>query len=271
MIFVLAKKAQMGVSKFLDLAGQHSTWYYLLAAVLLGTVLQALCIGGLYFFKQSGEKRANVLYGLLLLAMGSTLLHYVLLMVGAPQRFPVLHFLPLYFTLSFPPLLFYHIKINLYPEYRFRLTDAKHWVLPLGQFLYFVILFFSPLPGKADLGRQFYNPFYGALETALYLATFFLYLYFGRRYLVEKRTHLRSKREAQLVRYLRRLVQVLFLLFCAHAVFVLTDFISYEFLQVNLRAVKPYAALGILSFAAMLAWLGIYGFQVLVWGRKVLR
>jgi hypothetical protein len=29
--------------------------------------------------------------------------------------------------------------------------------------------------------------------------------------------------------------------------------------------------LGILSFAAMLAWLGIYGFQVLVWGRKVLR
>jgi hypothetical protein len=261
----------MGVSKFLDLAGYHSIWYYLLAAVLTGTVLQALCIGGLYFFKQSGEKRANVLYGLLLLAMGCTLLHYVFLMIGLPQRFPGLHFLPLYFTLSFPPLLFYHIKINLYPEYQFRLTDAKHLVLPLGQFLYFAIVFLSPLSGKADLGRQFYNPFYGALETALYLATFVSYLYFGRRYLVEKRTHLRSKREAQLVRYLRRLVQVLFLLFCIHAAFVLTDFISYEFLQVNLRAVKPYAALGILSFAAMLAWLGIYGFQVLVWGRKVLR
>jgi len=33
--------------------------------------------------------------------------------------------------------------------------------------------------------------------------------------------------------------------------------------------VKPYVALGMLSFAALGYWMGTYGFQVLFWGRKV--
>ncbi|MBK8654343.1 MAG: hypothetical protein IPN20_10655 [Haliscomenobacter sp.] len=82
---------------------------------------------------------------------------------------------------------------------------------------------------------------------------------------------MRTSRDTQLVRYLSKLVQVLFILFCVHTVFVLTDFISYELMHINLRAVKPYAAFGILSFAALVLWLSTYGFQVLVWGRKVLK
>lgn len=62
---------------------------------------------------------------------------------------------------------------------------------------------------------------------------------------------------------------MLFFLFVIHAVFVITDFICYEFLGINLRSVRPYVALGMLSFAALAFWLGTYGFQVLVWGRKV--
>jgi len=50
---------------------------------------------------------------------------------------------------------------------------------------------------------------------------------------------------------------------------VVSDFVAYEFLQVNMRAFKPYAALGVLSFTALVLWVGTYGFQVLLWGRRV--
>jgi hypothetical protein len=63
---------------------------------------------------------------------------------------------------------------------------------------------------------------------------------------------------------------VAFYVFCIHTFFVLSDFLSYQFWDINLRSVRVFAALGILSFAGILFWLGVYGFQILLWGRKVL-
>jgi len=259
----------MGMTRFLDLPGVHSIFYYLLLFVVGAVALQVVVTGGLFFFKRSGEMRANACFGAMLIAFGLTQGHYIFLITGLSQRFPLLSVLPIYYTLSFPPLLFYYIKLSLYPAYRFRWTDAKHFVFPLGQFLFFLLLAISEPP--VLLERELFNPFYGGIETALYLGTFFSYLYFGHRFIREKREHLRLGGGARLIRYLDKLVRVLFFLFCIHAVLVASDFVSYEILQLNLRFFKPFAAVGILSFAAIGLWLGIYGFQVLVWGRKVLR
>ena len=121
------------------------------------------------------------------------------------------------------------------------------------------------------LDRNFFNPFFGAIEQALYLTTFFAYLYFSYRYIRRKTGQVKDQREAKKVLYLRILVRILFFLFCVHSVFVLSEFLSYELLNINLRVVKPYVALGALSFAALIYWLGIYGFQVLFWGRKIFK
>ena len=243
--------------------------YYLLLLVLMIGVLQALSIGTLFFFKSSGERRANYFYGWLLITFGLTLLHNVLLISGMLQRYPWLSFLPLYYTLAFPTLLFYYVKLNLYPAYHFIWSDIKHFILPVGQFLFFIFLLLTSASYRAPLQRHFFNPFFGALEQLLYLTTFFAYLYFSRRYILQKRREIHTRIEARRILYLRILIRVLFVLFCIHTVFVVADFICYEFFGVNLRVVKPYAALGVLSFAALLFWLGIYGFQVLFWGRRV--
>mgnify|MGYP006266348627 CR=1 FL=1 len=250
-------------------AEEHSIFFYLLLLVLLVGVLQAMIIGGLFFLKRSGDKRANVFYGLLLITFGFTVFHYMLLFVNAYESYPTLHFLPIYYTLSFPTLLFFHIKLNLYPSYRLRLTDIKHFLLPVGQLVFFLTLFFSAVEYKSEIDRWFYNPFYGAFEQFLYLTTFFAYMYFSWRYVQQKKGEVRHRGEAKKVIYADKLLRVLFVLFCVHTFFVLGDFISYEFLHINLRAVKPYAAMGVLSFVALLFWLGAYGFQVLLWGRKV--
>ena len=124
---------------------------------------------------------------------------------------------------------------------------------------------------KSQFGRHFYNPFYGAFEQFLYLSTFFAYMYFAYRYIRQKRRHIKDGIEAKKILYLKYLVQILFVLFFVHSVFVVWDFFSYEFLNINLRTVRPYAALGALSFAALLFWLGIYGVQVLLWGKRLFK
>ncbi len=255
---------------FLDI-GEKSMFFYLLVLVLALTVVQNLTVGSLFFLKRSGSRLANIFYGLLLIAFGLTLLHNILDFSGLYEHFPGLKFFPLYYTLAFPTLLFYYVKLTLYPAYRLRWTDAKHFVLPVFQFLFFLSMFFMPVSFKSEWGRQFYNPFYGAFEQFLYLTTFIAYLYFSHRYIREKRLAIqhRKSRELKKVLYLRTLIRVLFVLFVIHFVFVVTDFICFEFLNINLRSVKPYVALGMLSFAALAIWLGTYGFQVLVWGRKV--
>ncbi len=249
--------------------GERTIYFYILLVVLMICIAQGLVFGFLFFLKRSGEKRANHFYGLLLITFALTLLHQVFFVTRFYDHYRSLAFLPIYYTLALPILLFFHVKLNLYPAYRLRWTDLKHFILPIGQFLFFCVVFFSTLEYKSQIDRSFYNPFYGAFEQFLYLLTFFAYLYFSYRYIRQKRRQLRTSKEAKQVWYLQYLIQIFFLLFCIHAAFVVGDFITYELLQVNLQDVKIYAGMGIFSFAALLFWLGIYGFQVLFWGRRV--
>lgn len=251
--------------------GPHTIWFYVLIVALLAGVAQSVSVGGLFFLKSSGEKRANACYGALLIFMGLTLLHNVLLLSNVFVRHPQLQFLPIYFTLSFPPLLFYYVKLTLYPAYRLQRSDIKHFILPLGQWLFFIAIFFNLVTYKGTPGRYFYSPFYGALEHLLYIFTFFAYLYFAYRYIRHREREGRRSEVARQVFYLKTLVKFLFILFCIHTGFLVSDFIVYEVFDINLRAVKLFAGMGALSFAALVFWSGTYGFQVLLWGRRVFR
>lgn len=250
---------------------EHSLFFYLLLLLLTAGVGQGLIIGVLFFARRFGIRQANFFFGLLLITFSLTLLHNTLTIANFFAAYPAWKFLPIYFTLSFPTLLFYHVKLELYPSYRLRATDIKHFILPAGQFLFFVFMFLTAVEFKRNFDRHFFNPFYGATEHLLYLTSFFAYLYFGYRYVRQKRKTVRDRVEAKKVLYLKTLLQFLFILFCIHAVFVVSDFVIYEIFGINLRTVKSYAAFGVLSFAALVYWLGIYGAQVLVWGRKVFR
>lgn len=249
--------------------GEHSIFYYLLMLLLILGVLQGLAIGFLFFFKKSGIIKANFFYGLLLLAFSLTLAHNILTITGIFVEYPELKFLPIYFTLSLPPLFFFHVKLDLYPNYHLRWSDSKHLILPVGQVLFFLFLFLCTVEYKTTVERSFYNPFFGATEHFLYLTTFFLYLYSAYRYIRYKQLQGKHKFQSKRISYLKVLIKVFLVFFIVHTVFLVSDFVSYEFLNINMRSSKIFAALGALSFGALVVWLGIYGFQVLIWGRKL--
>ena len=138
----------------------RSIFFYLLILILALAVLQALFIGGLFFLKRSGEKRANFFFGALLITFGLTLLHNILDLTGFFDMHQRWYSFPIYYTLAFPTLLFYYVKLNLYPTYRFRWTDLKHFILPIFQWLFFVGAFLMTTKDQFELDRNFYNPFF---------------------------------------------------------------------------------------------------------------
>lgn len=247
----------------------HSIFFYLLIGLMAVGVLQSLFIGSLFFLKGSGERRANAFYGVLLITIGLTLLHNVFILTDFYKLYPRFNFLPIYYTLAFPILLFYYVKLTLYPAYKFRFSDIKHFILPVGQLVFFLVTFSRSTEIKSQVDRYFYNPFYGGFEQFLYLVGFFAYMYFAYRYIRRKRKQTQDKKHIKAIKYLNKLLQVLFLLFIVHTFMVVSDFISFEFFRVDLRDSKVYAGLGVFSFVALVYWLSIYGFQVLFWGRKV--
>ena len=216
----------------------ESLLFYLFLLVLGFGVLQAVFIGGLFFFKRTGEKRANAFFALLLITFGLTLLHNIFIVTGFYQTYQRFYFLPIYYTLAFPVLLFFYVKLNLYPKYKLRLSDAKHFILPIGQWVFFTILFLTTIDYKSQIDRNFFNPFFGAFEQFLYLTTFFAYMYFAYRYVQQKRKNLSNPREAKKVLYLKKLLQVLFVLFFVHSIFVLADFISFRSVLTVLQFVQ---------------------------------
>lgn len=255
-------------------SADRTIYFYLLVGLLSAVMCYVLTIGVLFLLKRSGDRRANVFYSVLLVAFGLTMLHNILNFMGVYSHYPWLKFLPIYLTLSFPPLLFYYVKLSLYPRYELRWTDAKHFLLPLGQIIYFWILFLAPVTYKAGIDRSFYNPFFGAAEQGLYLLGVYAYLYFAYRYVRHRQLELKKRnlpREQLAVAYLRVFLRVLLALFLIHTILVVADFIYFNAFAIDFRTVKPYVAFGMLSFAALGVWLGTYGFQVLFWGRRIFK
>jgi len=232
------------------------------------TIGAALVIGALFFRKESGDIRANRLYGALLILGGLTQLHFALDFGGYLEEYPRLAYLPIYFSLWLPVLLFSHVKISLYPRYSFRWSDMKHLSLPIGQTIYFVCIWLVPA-FRYEGGRYFYNPFYGGLEQALFLAGWPLYVFFSVLYMRRKRARMARRSLPRLLWYIRKLLKGVLLFILAYAILSLADFLALKYLMADLREQYWYAGAQALSFTVLLLWLCVYGGQVLVWGRKL--
>jgi len=233
-------------------------WFVLLT--LIGGAIGGLAVGGYYLLRERADKRPDLFFSALLICLSLTLVHNLLFHTKIYTAHPEWLFLPLYFTLAFGPLWFFFVKMKLFPHYKFRWTDTKHLALPIFQFLYFIVMFFNP--EKEAIGRQFWSPFFGAMEMLLYIGSFFSSLYFGYRYLRFKRakTHREVKSfERTQVAWIQRMSKVLFILFFFNASYIFTDFLSFELFGINLHLVKGFTYIGSLSFSSILAWLAFNG------------
>ncbi|HMR42980.1 MAG TPA: hypothetical protein PKC40_04065 [Saprospiraceae bacterium] len=236
--------------------------WWLVLLLLVGGVAGGLFVGGYYLLRETADKRPDWFFGMLLITLSFTLFHNFLIHLNIFTERPGWLFLPVYFTLSLGPLLFFFVKIKLYPAYQIRFSDAKHLILPAAQFLYFCYMFLQPAAYRQEVGREFYSPFYGGVEMLLYIGGFWAYHYFAYRYIRSKSLQNKNPQvpaAALQVAWLKRMVKVLFVLFFLNAAYILTDFFSYEIFGLNLHLLTGFGHVGSLSLASMLYWLTFNG------------
>lgn len=220
-----------------------------------------------FLFRLSNNKRADYFQSVFHFAFALTCLHLIFIVQGIYSNYKSLLFLPVYNTLSLGPFLFYSIKLRLFPSYRFVPSDAKHFILPIGQFLYFSLMFLFTSPEfRYSLGRKFYSPFYGGLEMAIFIITFNIYMAAAYRFIRFRIARDFSKHhdwDWHQTLQLRRMIRVLFILFFFNSVYILTDFIMYELLRLNMHNFRGFTRSGEIVFATMAIWIGWMGFVIL--------
>ncbi len=236
--------------------------------LLAACILLNLVAGLLFLLRKNENKKADYFFAAWQFAFALTATHEVLVLQDIYREHPQYLFLPVYFTLSLGMPLFFSIKLRLFPAYKFVASDIKHFILPVGQFLYFLLLFsFTDTAFRQNVGRKLYSPFYGGLEMGFYIATFYFYLFGAYRYLRYKVAALRHSDAGWPLNealQLRRLIRVMLVLFWINSAYIVADFVMYELLHLNMHNFRGFTNFGDLSFALMAGWAGWMGAVLLL-------
>ena len=236
----------------------------IVSLLLVLAILAGWAMGWVFFLRQRGNRKANIQFGLLMLLFSLCVLDNLLAHAGIFYPYQEKYFVPIWYTWSLGPLLFFSVKFTLYPAYEFRFTDAKHFLLPLAQALFYWTLFAST-PGNQDrVWDHFIAPFFKTFEGIGYVILLFSYLALSYRYVKYKQAVARRKGyfwEYSKSIWLQWTLKLLFVLAVGNTSYIVMDFVAYNFLGLNLYSVKGFSYLGDLSFAAMLFWLASRGTQ----------
>ncbi len=229
---------------------------------LVAALLQSLLIVGAfgtafgYFTKRSGNRSSNIFFALLLVAFALSIGSLVFEHLGLPAKHPSLRFVPLWFTWTIGPAWFFYVKFSVFPSYQWRWTDAKHFVMPAGQAVYYTAVFFG------GLGEIVPETIFGfratTLDEVIFLLSVFGYLFASYRYLRYKARKIGEQRlrwDYWKVKLLRRSQRVLFVLLTFNFIFVVFNFTTVQQSGVGLLHLRGFYASSSLSFGLILLYL----------------
>ena len=177
---------------------------------------------------------------------------------------PRWYFLPVWFSLSFGPAIFYAVKFRLFPAYRLRGTDLKHFLFPVIQLLFFVWFLFISDRAKTDIFEHYVLERYKFFEALLFTISWFTYLVMSYRYIKYRIAMTRKfyrPTEGQKLLSWKRLVKVLFVIGVINTTFITADFVAYNFMTINLYDLSGFAFWSDLSYALIPATLVWFNFR----------
>lgn len=231
---------------------------YDLVAAILQAALIILALGTAfgYFTKRSGNRSSNVFFALLLLAFSLSIGALVFEHLGLPAKHPSLRFVPLWFTWTIGPAWFFYVKFSVFPSYQWRWTDAKHFLLPAGQAMYYTAVFYG------GLGEIVPETIFGiratTLDEVIFLMSVVGYIFSAYRYLRYKANEIGSQPlrwDYWKVKLLRRSQRIIIALLAFNFVFVVFNFTTVQQSGVGLLHLRGFYASSSLSFGLILLYL----------------
>ncbi len=229
-----------------------------------GAVLQGLGVSIITWVQRKESSLAKLVFSLLISAMSLTLLYSLLEMFGFFQRHPRFLFFPIYFTYSFGPLLFLYVKASLYKSFTWHWKELKHFLLPIAQANFFFFMAFQQETVKIERWANDYSLLYGTFGYPVYLLLFTIYSYFSYRFIKFRIKALQNidhtlYDEKHALR-LKKMVKGLYVLLLINSSFIISNFFFHYFFHFSLNKNDIYRFFGDISFAAMIVWVGAYGY-----------
>ena len=239
--------------------------FHIVFFLMLFVFLLSGAVGIWYFFRPVGKREANWLLSFFIACLSLSLLHNLLVNIGAFNSNPRWYLIPIQYTLALGPLLFFFVKSRLYPFFYIQKKDFKHFILPTVQTASYFFVGFRDAAYKEDVWSQLYIPYGKPLEGFFFVVGFFFYLYFSYRFIQYKLTLLSKRKgyhwEIDKVNRLKRMVKGLLILFSFSAAYIIGDFLVYQSLGLNLYDIRGYTYIGDLSFLAIVVWVTYYAFR----------
>ena len=154
-----------------------------IVVIAIGSVGVAVSLFvGILLLTQKNKKHLSVsLLAFLLLLSGLTLLNDLLVTSGISNRIPQLYFIPLYYSLSIPPLFFLFIKSKY--KHRLERTAIVHLLLPGIQALVYFSIGFRSVAFKSALYQQEAFRIFLSIETLLFPLLLVVYSLLSLSYL----------------------------------------------------------------------------------------
>ncbi|MBP6185758.1 MAG: hypothetical protein KA479_12515 [Saprospiraceae bacterium] len=238
----------------------ESGLFLIAAAVILYGLLTA---SAMLYLSGRGHVALRML-AICLLLLCLTIGHEALLLAGWYDAHSFYRFWPASFSLAIGPVFFLYVKARLYPNFRLKWSDSKHFLGALAQASAYIALFVQPLFRKEELWHGLYRYYIHPLENLLFVITGWIYLYFAYRFVkyeLAVRQHPTSRLEAL---RLKRTAKVQFLFLTFYAAYLIDDTIRRLLLlkaQTDLTWVSWFsfsALLGMLAWLSLFAWLSEY-------------
>lgn len=237
---------------------------YITIGIMVIAVLQGLGVSIVSWMQRKESALAKLTFSLLISAMSLTLLYSLLERISFLKQHPKWLFFPIYYTYAFAPLLFFYVKASLFPKFKLDWRDIKHFLLPFAQANFFFFMAFQHETIKVERWENDYSLLYGTFGYPVYLLLFTIYSYFSYRFIKFRKKALQhiehSQYDEKHADRLEKMVKGLYFLLMVNSFFVILNFFTDYLFHYSLNKSNLYRFFSDTSFAAMILWVGAYGY-----------
>lgn len=197
---------------------------FLISLLAFPGIVFALSLSVVLFIKREGRKTAHILLALLLLVASLALINNLIYLIGLPAQFNELYFLPLDFTLSLGPLLYFYFKFKLNPSSRFRASDGFHFIIPSVQALVYLWVGFSSLSFKYHVWQSGFMEKIFMIDNILFPLLLGCYIFLAFALLKGKKAKTHYW-DSQLFKWLNRFLTILVIIMVFRVFFTVLELI----------------------------------------------
>lgn len=200
----------------------------ILSIIIISQVISAILV---LFFQKKNRYSNKILIGILVV-FGFWMTNILLRVSGTFKVHPNLYFIPINFSLSFGPLIFFYIKSLTNKDYRLEFKAYKHFIPLIIQFVFYAVCFLLPYSMKRSFWINVHSTYTYDFEIILVQLSLIIYLILSIRYFRNYKTYI-ANTFSETSKISLRWLRVVIILFLALAILWMVDFLAWIILGIT--------------------------------------